>query len=100
MVVQVGCGTSLDFSNDIPPNVMKLYKYSLNDETIFPSVLPYLFGYVMKSALQMTSVTRMSIVVEGWVKCTYYIRFDPRFQQSEITLEILVRKRQKRAGDH
>ena len=49
---------------------MKLYKYSLNDETMFPNVLilSYFFGYVMKSA----SVIQMSIVVDGWGKCTWW----------------------------
>ena len=67
---KVGCGISLDFSKDIPPNVMKPYKYSLNVETMFPNVLilPYFFRYVMKSALQIRSVIQMPIVVDGWDK--------------------------------
>ena len=56
----------------IPPNVMKLDKYSLNGETMFPNVLVrhYFFRCVMKLALQITSVIQMSIVVDGWGKCT------------------------------
>ena len=73
-VGQVGGGISSDFSKDTPPNAMKHYKYSLNGETMFPNVviLSYFFGYVRESALQITSIIQMSIVVDGWGKCTWW----------------------------
>ena len=49
-VGQADCGISLDFSKDIPINVL---------------MLPYFIGYIIKSALQITSVIRVSIVVDG-----------------------------------
>ena len=40
---------------------------------MFPDVLPYYqyLGYAMKLTVQITSVIQMSIVVDGWVICTW-----------------------------